>query len=88
MTKLESRPTKQALGDYCFIIDFEGHVADAMVADCLADLHAELAGVKFLGSYPASGAAGPAIRAEVDESRKRAAHWLDGLRGEVGSPGS
>ena len=31
LTKLESRPTKQALGDYCFIIDFEGHVADAMV---------------------------------------------------------
>ena len=26
LTKLESRPTKQALGDYCFIIDFEGHI--------------------------------------------------------------
>ncbi len=87
LSKLESRPTKQALGDYCFIIDFEGHVADAMVADCLADLHAELAGVKFLGSYPASGAAGPAIRAEVDLSRKRAAEWLAALRDEVASPG-
>ncbi len=83
LSKLESRPTKQALGDYCFIIDFEGHVADAMVADCLADLHAELAGVKFLGSYPASGAAGPAIRAEVDQSRRRAAAWLDGLAAEI-----
>ena len=88
LSKLESRPTKQALGDYCFIIDFEGHVADAMVADCLADLHAELAGVKFLGSYPASGAAGPAIRAEVDLSRKRASEWLAALRDEVASPGS
>ncbi len=88
LSKLESRPTKQALGDYCFIIDFEGHVADAMVADCLADLHAELAGVKFLGSYPASGAAGPAIRAEVDQSRKRAGEWLAGLQAEVGAPGS
>ncbi len=83
LTKLESRPTKQALGDYCFIIDFEGHVADAMVADCLADLHAELAGVKFLGSYPAAGAAGPAIRAEVDQARRQAGEWLDGLRAEV-----
>jgi len=83
LSKLESRPTKQALGDYCFIIDFEGHVADAMVADCLRDLHAELAGVKFLGSYPASGAAGPAIRAQVDESRRQAGEWLDGLRDEV-----
>jgi prephenate dehydratase len=88
LSKLESRPTKQALGDYCFIIDFEGHVADAMVADCLADLHAELAGVKFLGSYPASGAAGPAIRAEVDASRKRAGQWLEGLQAEIAVPGS
>jgi prephenate dehydratase len=88
LSKLESRPTKQALGDYCFIIDFEGHVADAMVADCLADLHAELAGVKFLGSYPASGAAGAAIRAEVDESRQRAGRWLDDLLAEVATPGS
>jgi len=83
LSKLESRPTKQALGDYCFIIDFEGHVADAMVADCLRDLHAELAGVKFLGSYPASGAAGPAIRAEVDESHRRAGEWLDALQTEI-----
>ena len=86
LTKLESRPTKQALGDYCFIIDFEGHVADAMVADCLRDLHAELAGVKFLGSYPASGAAGPAIRAEVDKAQRDAGSWLDGLRAEI-APG-
>ena len=84
LSKLESRPTKQALGDYCFIIDFEGHVADAMVADCLGDLHAELAGVKFLGSYPVSGVAGAAIRAEVDQSRREAAEWLDGLQAEVG----
>jgi prephenate dehydratase len=83
LSKLESRPTKQALGDYCFIIDFEGHVADAMVADCLGDLHAELAGVKFLGSYPQSGAAGPAIRAEIGQARREAGEWLDGLRREI-----
>ena len=58
-------------------------MADAMVADCLRDLHAELAGVKFLGSYPASGAAGPAIRAEVDEARRRAGAWVEALRGEI-----
>ncbi|MDP9453248.1 MAG: prephenate dehydratase, partial [Actinomycetota bacterium] len=38
LTKLESRPTKRSLGEYCFIIDFEGHVADELVADCLRDL--------------------------------------------------
>ena len=58
-------------------------MADAMVADCLRDLHAELAGVKFLGSYPASGATGPAIRAEVDQARRAAGEWLDGLTSEI-----
>ena len=87
LSKLESRPTKKALGDYCFIIDFEGHVADAVVADCLRDLHAELAGVKFLGSYPAAGAAGPAIRREVETSKRQAGAWMDGLRSEIRSDG-
>ncbi len=85
LNKLESRPTKKALGDYCFIIDFEGHVADAVVSDCLRDLHAELAGVKFLGSYPAAGPAGPAIRREADTSMRQAGQWVDGLRAEIHS---
>ena len=85
LSKLESRPTKQALGDYCFIIDFEGHIADAVVSDCLRDLHASLAGVKFLGSYPAAGPAGPALRREAETSWTEAGTWVDALRAEVGS---
>jgi prephenate dehydratase len=90
LTKLESRPTKRALGDYCFIIDLEGHVGDEVVADCLRDLHAELADVKFLGSYPAAGEAGPAIRKMVDAAWRRADSWLEGLRSQIvwGSDGS
>ncbi len=83
LSKLESRPTKQALGDYCFIIDFEGHIADAVVTDCLRDLHAGLAGVKFLGSYPAAGPAAPARRREAETSWSAAAEWVDRLRAEV-----
>jgi prephenate dehydratase len=83
LSKLESRPTKKALGEYCFIIDFEGHVADAVVSDCLRDLHAELAGVKFLGSYPAAGPRGPAIRLEVEQSQRAAAEWVEQLRAGV-----
>ncbi len=60
LTKLESRPTKHSLGDYCFVIDLEGHVDDEVVADCLRDLRVQLATVKFLGSYPAAGEHGPA----------------------------
>ncbi len=83
LNKLESRPTKKALGDYCFIIDFEGHIADAIVADCLRDLHAELPGVKFLGSYPAAGPSGPGIRRGVERSRSEADEWMAGLLDEV-----
>jgi len=83
LTKLESRPTKLALGEYCFIIDLEGHVADELIADCLRDLHASLPGLKFLGSYPASGAAGPEIRREAGEAWRAADDWIGGLRSQV-----
>jgi prephenate dehydratase len=83
LTKLESRPTKKALGEYCFIVDLEGHIADEVIADCLRDLHAELADVKYLGSYPAAGAAGPAIRREVDAAWRQADAWIDELRAQV-----
>jgi prephenate dehydratase len=80
LTKLESRPTKQALGDYCFVIDLAGHIADVVVADCLRDLHAGLAGVKFLGSYPAAGEHGAEQRRQADAAWQAANDWLDGLR--------
>jgi prephenate dehydratase len=83
LTKLESRPTKRQLGDYCFLIDFEGHVADEVVADCLRNLHAEQNGVKFLGSYPAAGAQGPALRHDVAEAFRDADAWLAGVRALV-----
>jgi prephenate dehydratase len=83
LTKLESRPTKQGLGDYCFIIDLEGHIGDEVVADCLRDLHAQLAGVKFLGSYPAAGEHGAAIRRDAVEAWKAADQWMSSLRNLV-----
>lgn len=83
LTKLESRPTKRALGDYCFLIDLDGHVADEVVADCLRVLHAELAGVKFLGSYPAAGDHGAAVRARADAAWRDADHWMQALRSQI-----
>jgi prephenate dehydratase len=84
LTKLESRPTKQGLGDYCFVIDLSGHVGDEVVADCLRDLHASLAGVKFLGSYPAAGEHGPEHRRQADAAWQAADEWLRGLRAAMG----
>jgi prephenate dehydratase len=81
LTKLESRPTKQALGDYCFVIDLSGHVGDEIVADCLRDLRAGLASVKFLGSYPAAGELGPEQRRQADAAWEAADEWLSEIRG-------
>ena len=82
LTKIESRPTKQSLGDYCFVIDFEGHVADDVVADCLRELKAKY-GVKFLGSYPAAGEHGAVVRREAAAAWREADEWLQALRGTI-----
>jgi prephenate dehydratase len=83
LVKLESRPTKRELGEYCFIIDFEGHVADEVVADCLRDLHASLRRLKFLGSYPAAGAHGPARRRDAERAWQAADRWIDEVRAHI-----
>ncbi|MHB8334241.1 MAG: prephenate dehydratase [Acidimicrobiales bacterium] len=83
LTKLESRPTKLGLGDYCFVIEFEGHVDDDIVADCLVDLQVHLARVKFLGSYPVTGEAASNKRAEIDDARRAARAWMESLRARV-----
>ena len=83
ITKLESRPTKRDLGEYCFFIDFEGHLDDELVADCLRNLAAKQAKVKFLGSYPVAGDDGHVRRKAVTKAWRDASSWLDGLRAQI-----
>jgi prephenate dehydratase len=84
LTKLESRPTKRSLGDYCFFIDFSGHVVDELVADCLRNLRAKQAEVKFLGSYPVAGEADAHARREAaGRAWRDAGEWIDDLRERV-----
>lgn len=83
LTKLESRPTKRGLGQYCFFIDFEGHVSDEVVADCLRQLAANLAEVKFLGSYPVAGEEGPERRRAASDAWERADAWIEQVRGQI-----
>jgi prephenate dehydratase len=88
LTRLESRPTKAGLGDYCFVIDCEGHVADELVADALRNLHAKQGRVKFLGSYPAAATEdGRARRRAAGRAWREASLWVDELQGRVERPG-
>ena len=83
LTKLESRPTKKALGEYCFLMDLEGHVGEELIADCLRDLKSKVADVKYLGSYPAAGEHGPARRREAEAAWRDARDWVEHLRDEI-----
>jgi prephenate dehydratase len=52
MTKIESRPSKGWLGDYVFLIDFEGHRQDERVAHVLDSIRDRCSILKIFGSYP------------------------------------
>lgn len=52
LSMIQSRPTKQALGDYMFFIEFEGSENDHAVQTALNCLRLKLREVKVLGSYP------------------------------------
>jgi prephenate dehydratase len=53
LTKVESRPSKRALGHYVFIIDVEGSLESQPVALAVKCLACKLPWLKILGSYPA-----------------------------------
>jgi prephenate dehydratase len=86
LTKLESRPTKKGLGHYCFIMDLEGHLSDELVADCLRDVRSKVEDIKFLGSYPAAGEHGPAVRREAEHAWRVADAWIKDQKAKLSSP--
>lgn len=81
LTRIESRPTKKALGDYYFSVDLEGHVDDARVGEALMGLHRVCADVRFLGSYPRHDGKEPKLRRGVrDDDFTGAQAWLARVR--------
>ena len=52
MAHIESRPSRQALWEYVFFIDIDGHREDDNVAQALALLQNNVKLLKILGSYP------------------------------------
>ena len=54
LTSIQSRPSKRRMWDYCFFIDFEGHVEDPNVSPALEQVRAACREVRVLGSYPVS----------------------------------
>ena len=51
MTKIESRPVKDKVGDYRFFIEADANVADAQTQQMLAEIKASTLECKLLGAY-------------------------------------
>jgi prephenate dehydratase len=84
LTKVESRPTKTALGEYCILIDCEGHPTDARLSEALRSLHRHAAEVKVLGAYPrADGIAADPGDADTDAAHERATTWYARVLGAI-----
>jgi prephenate dehydratase len=89
LSRIESRPTGEGIGRYCFFIDCEGHVAAPRVGEALMGLRRTCSAVRFLGSYPAAGL-GVADPSQIESERvlaersdmsfTDAAAWLDRVR--------
>jgi prephenate dehydratase len=81
LTRIESRPTKSQIGQYCFSIDCEGHIADERVGDAIAALHRVCADVRFLGSYPRrDGKQAEVPRGRTDAEFTDSRDWLARVR--------
>jgi prephenate dehydratase len=82
LTRIESRPTKERLGRYCFFLDCSGHVADARVGEALMGLRRICADVRFLGSYPRDDDPTPVVSrpGTGDDDFAAAAAWLAAVR--------
>ncbi len=52
LSKVQSRPMKEALGHYVFFLDFEAHRLDPNAADALAGVRSRVHRLYLLGSYP------------------------------------
>lgn len=81
LSRIESRPTGDGLGRYCFSIDCEGHLDDARVGEALMGLRRVCAQVRFLGSYPRHDGGATQVRAGTSDAEfAQAAAWLSRLR--------
>ena len=86
LTKIESRPTKQALGEYCIFLDCVGHVTQARVGEALRAVHRHAAQVRVLGSYPRADELPDAPGAgDADGDYAEAAAWFESLLRDIDS---
>ncbi|HQV56518.1 MAG TPA: prephenate dehydratase [Ilumatobacteraceae bacterium] len=84
LSNILSRPTKAGgLGDYCFVVYADAHIADELMADAMRALKSKQGEVKFLGSYPVSGDDVAEAREHADSRWRAADDWVRSLRESI-----
>ena len=78
-------PLRNPLLELRLILPQGGVERAEVVADALRHVMAKHGTVKFLGSYPVGGPAeaGAERRQAVSRAARKAAAWVDGLRGQI-----
>ncbi|WP_144794767.1 prephenate dehydratase [Kocuria palustris] len=81
LSRIESRPTGNSLGEYFFSVDLDGHILDERVAEAVMGLRRICPTTRFLGSYPKAetGLADVESR-HTDGAFRQARDWVQELR--------
>ena len=90
LAKVESRPSKESLGRYIFLVDLEGHRQDPAISQVLSKVKARTSLFKVFGSYPrydegVNAAYPPTPQAPTSESGQTTKRKKPGLRHKPGS---
>ncbi|WP_424347357.1 prephenate dehydratase [Kocuria sp. CH-021] len=84
LSRIESRPTGNFLGEYFFSVDVDGHILDARVAEALEGLRRVCPSTRFLGSYPrADHKVATVARQHSDGAFREAEAWVAALQGRA-----
>ncbi len=82
LTRVESRPTGDGIGNYFFHLDCAGHISEARMGEAVSALHRNSTDVRFLGSYPcAEGSLARTQPGASEEDFREASSWLARIRG-------
>ncbi len=81
LSRIESRPRGDKVGEYSFSVDALAHIDEARMAEALVGLKRTCPSVVFLGSYPAAHGEVTPLAAGTAEADFAAAHlWVESLR--------
>lgn len=89
LSRLESRPTGEGLGEYCFWIDADAHLSEPRLQEALVGLRRTTRDVRFFGSYPRADGRPPVVPVHADDTAyAEASEWVARLSGPAGASAS